>query len=75
MSLPFSKFDSLYANAWKFKNHNYNSILVKGFSIIPSGGIELISDVVKRTLDIPVAVLMGANLAGEVAGNYLFFKI
>ena len=37
--------------------------LVKGFSIIPTGGIELISDVLKKILNIPVAVLMGANVS------------
>jgi len=41
--------------------------LVKGFDILPTGGIQLISDVLKKHLNIPVAVLMGANLAGEVA--------
>ena len=41
--------------------------MVKGFDILPTGGIQLISDVLKKHLNIPVAVLMGANLAGEVA--------
>lgn len=41
--------------------------LVKGFDILPEGGIQLISDEIKKHLDIPVAVLMGANLAMEVA--------
>ncbi|XP_064470602.1 glycerol-3-phosphate dehydrogenase [NAD(+)], cytoplasmic-like [Ornithodoros turicata] len=42
--------------------------LVKGFDIAPGGGgIELISNVIKKLLDIDVCVLMGANLAGEVA--------
>ncbi len=32
--------------------------LVKGFDIIPTGGIQLISNVLKETLNIPIAVLM-----------------
>ena len=40
--------------------------LVKGFDILPAGGIQLISTEIKKHLDIPVAVLMGANLAAEV---------
>lgn len=41
--------------------------LIKGFDIAPGGGgIELISNVVKKLLDIEVCVLMGANLAKEV---------
>lgn len=43
--------------------------LIKGFHIVPSGGIELISVVIKELLNIPVSVLMGANLAGEVAAD------
>ena len=43
--------------------------LIKGFGIIPSGGIKLISGMIKEILDIPVSVLMGANLAGEVAAD------
>lgn len=41
--------------------------LVKGFEIVPGGGIRLISQSLKELLDIPVSVLMGANLAPEVA--------
>ena len=41
--------------------------LIKGFSIVPSGGIQLISEVIHDILGIPVSVLMGANLANEVA--------
>lgn len=41
--------------------------LIKGFERAPGGGIELISHVITRHLKIPVSVLMGANLAGEVA--------
>ena len=41
--------------------------LVKGFDILPGGGIQLISQEIKKHLDIPVSVLMGANLAAEVA--------
>ena len=41
--------------------------LVKGFDILPGGGIQLISTEIKKHLNIPTAVLMGANLAAEVA--------
>ena len=45
--------------------------LIKGFGELPDGGIELISDVIKHSLNIDVSVLMGANLANEVAdGNF-----
>lgn len=46
--------------------------LIKGFAIMPEGGIQLISNIIRDTLDnIPVSVLMGANLAPEVAsGNF-----
>ena len=44
--------------------------LVKGFAIVPSGGIQLISEIVSDALGgIPVSVLMGANLANEVANG------
>jgi len=43
--------------------------LVKGFSILPGGGIKLISDVISEEMGIPVSVLMGANLANEVADD------
>lgn len=41
--------------------------LVKGFAILPGGGIKLISEVITEEMGIPVSVLMGANLANEVA--------
>ncbi|XP_052805976.1 glycerol-3-phosphate dehydrogenase [NAD(+)], cytoplasmic-like [Mya arenaria] len=45
--------------------------LIKGFNMKPGGGIALISSVVEDTLKIPCAVLMGANIANEVAAeNY-----
>ncbi|XP_015922131.1 glycerol-3-phosphate dehydrogenase [NAD(+)], cytoplasmic isoform X2 [Parasteatoda tepidariorum] len=43
--------------------------LIKGFDIIPGGGIALISDVLHEMLKIDVSVMMGANLAGEVASG------
>jgi len=44
--------------------------LIKGFSIVPTGGIKLMSTIIHEMLDeMPVSVLMGANLAGEVAGG------
>lgn len=45
--------------------------LIKGFDIAEGGGLALISDVISGILDIPCHVLMGANLAAEVAeGQY-----
>jgi len=41
--------------------------LIKGFMTVPTGGIELISHAINKKLNIPVSVLMGANLAPEVA--------
>lgn len=41
--------------------------LVKGFAIQPGGGIELISELITKEMGLPVSVLMGANLANEVA--------
>jgi len=41
--------------------------LVKGFAILPGGGIKLLSDLISQEMNIPVSVLMGANLANEVA--------
>ncbi|KAH8391414.1 hypothetical protein KR200_011715 [Drosophila serrata] len=45
--------------------------LIKGFDKAEGGGIDLISHIITRHLKIPCAVLMGANLANEVAeGNF-----
>lgn len=45
--------------------------LIKGFDVAEGGGIELISHIITRHLKIPCSVLMGANLANEVAeGNF-----
>lgn len=45
--------------------------LIKGFDMKEGGGILLISSVVEEILSIPCAVLMGANIANEVAAeNY-----
>ncbi|XP_041372018.1 glycerol-3-phosphate dehydrogenase [NAD(+)], cytoplasmic-like [Gigantopelta aegis] len=41
--------------------------LIKGFDTLEGGGILLISDVIRNNLNIPCAVLMGANIANEVA--------
>jgi len=43
--------------------------LIKGLSEKKSGGIRLISEEIKEILGIEVAVLMGANLAPEVAAD------
>ncbi|XP_025994576.1 glycerol-3-phosphate dehydrogenase [NAD(+)], cytoplasmic isoform X3 [Solenopsis invicta] len=41
--------------------------LIKGFDKKEGGGVELISHIISRQLQIPISVLMGANLASEVA--------
>ncbi|XP_076437484.1 glycerol-3-phosphate dehydrogenase [NAD(+)], cytoplasmic-like [Babylonia areolata] len=41
--------------------------LIKGFEVAEGGGILLISQVIRDMLDIPCAILMGANIANEVA--------
>ena len=60
---------------------NSNFFFFQGFDILPEGGIALISDVIREMLKIDCSVMMGANLAGEVAagkfcestiGNYCF---
>lgn len=43
--------------------------LIKGFDILPEGGVALISQVIKDALNIECSVMMGANLAGEVAAE------
>ncbi|CAD5218612.1 unnamed protein product [Bursaphelenchus okinawaensis] len=43
--------------------------LIKGVSVGEGGGIHLISEIIKQELSIDVAVLMGANLAPEVANE------
>lgn len=42
-------------------------IFLQGFDKKEGGGIELISHIITKQLHIPVSVLMGANLASEVA--------
>lgn len=51
---------------WRYLIYN----LLKGFDQAPGGGIELISHIITRHLKIQCAVLMGANLAGEVADEH-----
>lgn len=41
--------------------------ILKGFDVAAGGGIDLISQIIKRKLKIDVSVLMGANLANEIA--------
>lgn len=43
--------------------------LIKGFILSDAEGIQLVSRVIKNTLNIETAVLMGANLATEVASE------
>ncbi|GFR92441.1 glycerol-3-phosphate dehydrogenase [NAD(+)] [Elysia marginata] len=43
--------------------------LIKGFVLTEGEGIQLVSNIIKDTLNIETAVLMGANLATEVASE------
>ncbi|GAB1609383.1 glycerol-3-phosphate dehydrogenase [NAD(+)], cytoplasmic-like [Argonauta hians] len=49
------------------KNNAIAVSLIKGFEVKKEGGIRLISEVISSVLNIPCAVLMGANIANEVA--------
>jgi len=51
----------------KLKKKAYGLSLIKGFGEKPGGGIILVSEMISNLLDINCAVLMGANLANEVA--------
>ncbi|KAK4311923.1 hypothetical protein Pmani_016611 [Petrolisthes manimaculis] len=51
----------------KLKPTTVGISLIKGFDLKEGGGIVLISHLIKEVVNIPVSVLMGANLAGEVA--------
>ena len=51
----------------KIKKDAIGVSLIKGMEIMPSGGVDLISNSIRKLLGIPVSVLMGANLAHEVA--------
>jgi len=51
----------------KLKKNAMGLSLIKGFGEKPSGGIILVSEMISNLLDISCAVLMGANLANEVA--------
>ena len=53
----------------KLKEGAVGISLIKGFMIVPGGGIKLMSETITKMLGIPVGVLMGANLAGEVAAD------
>ena len=41
--------------------------LIKGFHSGSDGSFKLISDLIQQTLDIDYSVLMGANIADEIA--------
>uniref|UniRef100_C1BQN2 Glycerol-3-phosphate dehydrogenase [NAD(+)] n=1 Tax=Caligus rogercresseyi TaxID=217165 RepID=C1BQN2_CALRO len=53
----------------KLKENVKGISLVKGFEKIKGGGIKLISSLLKESLQIPISVLMGANIAHEVADD------
>jgi glycerol-3-phosphate dehydrogenase len=42
-------------------------VMLQGFDIAEGGGIQLISHIINKNLQIEMSVLMGANLANEVA--------
>jgi glycerol-3-phosphate dehydrogenase (NAD+) len=44
-------------------------LLLKGFYVNPDGKVDLISNMVKGLLGIECAVVMGANIANEVASE------
>uniref|UniRef100_D3TQT6 Glycerol-3-phosphate dehydrogenase [NAD(+)] n=2 Tax=Glossina morsitans morsitans TaxID=37546 RepID=D3TQT6_GLOMM len=54
----------------KIKTNALAISLIKGFDKAEGGGIDLISHIITRHLKIPCAVLMGANLANEVAEGH-----
>lgn len=51
----------------KIKPNAIGLSLIKGFDVAEGGGIKLISHIITEHLKIPCSVLMGANLANEVA--------
>ena len=53
-------------NAFRCQIYSFQ-ILIQGFAILPGGGIKLISKLISEEMRLPVSVLMGANLANEVA--------
>ncbi|KAI6181508.1 Glycerol-3-phosphate dehydrogenase [NAD(+)] [Aphelenchoides besseyi] len=53
----------------KLKQNAVAISLIKGVAVGEGGGIHLISEIIKSKLNIEVAVLMGANLAPEVANE------
>ncbi|KAK3790027.1 hypothetical protein RRG08_040947 [Elysia crispata] len=54
----------------KLKTSAVAVTLIKGFEIAEGGGILLISNVIRQSLNIPCAALMGANIANEVANEH-----
>ncbi|XP_050688665.1 glycerol-3-phosphate dehydrogenase [NAD(+)], cytoplasmic-like isoform X2 [Eriocheir sinensis] len=53
--------------AGKLKPTTVGISLIKGFDLKEGGGIMLISHLINEVVNVPMSVLMGANLAGEVA--------
>lgn len=51
------------------KSTAFGVSLCKGFYVNPAGGVDLISNMVKDLLSIECCVLMGANIANEVANE------
>lgn len=64
-------FNPYLNNTTFFLSADTSGVFFQGFNLKDGGGIDLISNVVEEMLKIPCAVLMGANIANEVASeNY-----
>ncbi len=55
----------------KLKSGAIGISLIKGFEIVPSGGIKLLSDTIRGILGCPVSVLMGKV---AVLGNMIYYS-
>ena len=53
----------------KIKSDAYGVSLCKGFYVNPKGQVDLISNMVRELLNIECLVVMGANIANEVASE------
>ncbi|XP_013779663.1 glycerol-3-phosphate dehydrogenase [NAD(+)], cytoplasmic-like [Limulus polyphemus] len=55
----------------QIKPYSIGVSLIKSFDVDDSGEIRLVSDWLRKNLNIDVSVLMGANIAHEVAAEFL----
>nr|CAI5843991.1 unnamed protein product [Callosobruchus analis] len=65
--IKVSKISVQPTNSLKQSKIQTGKLIRQGFDRAEGGGIDLISHIITRHLKIPCAVLMGANLANEVA--------